>query len=118
MKQHVTESDIDQLSVPAKRWLLDWYVTHVYTPMSYQPVTFDGRHILFPLPDIGQMIEFLYGNDFLSEIQAPGYSVEPDQWVVETPARHNAGFFDSGDTDELCDALWEAVKTFLEEHDR
>ena len=105
MKQHITLSQLNELSEKGKEKLRKWWKPEegdmCVTNTGYE--VFIGEHVDYerfqafmadlPLLSIGQMIEFLevHGNDC--------YTVFDIWWHMKM---------------ELCDALWEAVKEVLE----
>lgn len=91
MKQHITADQLNELSDKAKEKLREWWSS-------------EGK----PLLSIGQLIEFLdiYENNFEFE-KMHGYweirrKLDLDYYQVKETAQ------------ELCDALWQAVKEVLE----
>lgn len=64
---------------------------------------------VFPLPNIGQMIEFIEDNaDFYSAKEI--FVTAGHLWTV-TIKKDQLGYYDSKES--LCDALWEVVKLLL-----
>ena len=112
MKQHITKSQLNELSDKGKDRLKEWFV---------RDFKWQGQAFVVPTRDvdfvssinIGQLIEFLeesreYRNEF-SIIRA---SYEND-WIVGK--RQEGGEVAGLLAEELCDALWEAVKEVLNE---
>ena len=95
MKQAITTKQLKELGEIGRekldKWVFDKY------PLEF---------IKQPLLSIGQMIEFLDEHD---EIQIDRNHREPAHWIIESPTNHD--LFCS--KEELCDALWEAVKEVL-----
>lgn len=100
MKQEITVEQLNELSpknlIKIKRWALK---RHYYADLS-----------------IGQMIEFLEehtgGNDFDIRIHSAGSGwKKPGQRLVDI---NGLPVNEIEDEEELCDALWEAVKEVLE----
>lgn len=93
MKQRITINQFNELSDEQKGRLREW-------------ISEDE-----PLLSIGQMIELI--GEKLDRISSPYGNeshIEPGQWKVWMIT---GGFWD-GETEELADALWEAVKESLE----
>lgn len=90
MKQHIVAKQLDELSERAMVKYSDCFLKKNYDSIN-------GMALL----SIGQMIEFL-GNRWLDKID-PLYRNHPVYANQQTP-----------NNDELCDALWEAVKEELE----
>lgn len=107
MKQHITVSQLQELSPQAKekfeKWGKDqgWFIHFVDEP----PDVVFARCI-----GIGQMIGFLIDNGaFESEFG------EPNQTANYTNGAITIDWYDgSNEKIELADALWEAVKEILE----
>lgn len=125
MKQHITESDLKELSPKAKEKLREWWKPKTlgeiffdpkYGYVSWNPSTPMAQRIkeIRPLPllSLGQMIGFLdehkvdwsYHNGWLYEDL--GHDQDGNEFFEK---RYNSL--------ELCDALWEAVKEVLEKND-
>lgn len=107
MKQHITFSQLKELSNKAIDRLDIWYhdeCEHV----CHEVETDLPRHPL-PLLSIGQMIEFLDDANSVGYSDEAGfiYLESTKEWGVTTSATYYKT--------ELCDALWEAVKEILEE---
>lgn len=92
MKQHITPEQSDELSIEAHRKLAEWRRKNGYS----------NDRAELPLLTIGQMIEFLD---------------EDNRWEMTEykPFKHGTGYKDIpwDNKQELCDALWEAVKEVL-----
>lgn len=106
MKQNIDITDLNQLSEKGKERLRDWFYSADYPygkaehPFRYESTvgtvfmhysTEDGYEGTIPLPNIGQMIEFLD---------------EHGQYDLNGIEQVNAK--------DLCDFLWKAVKQILE----
>ncbi|MFA7020971.1 MAG: hypothetical protein WC215_05400 [Bacilli bacterium] len=102
MKQHITEKQINELSETELDKL--YYFTGSLED--------DGIKLL----SIGEMIEFLDSFDLEVNISKPHltqYDVSIyDKYTDRVTLKPNLGFYQS---EELCDALWEAVKEALKE---
>lgn len=96
-----------------------WEERIVYDDQEYAYFNFEekmdgGTNVIetFPLLSIGQMIEFLDEHDAFPEIGYDTRTGFPDislkKWGVELSGQQ--GDFNNN---ELCDALWEAVKEVL-----
>lgn len=100
MKQHITIEQYNELSDGEKNLLSYWVVDHPNGCCApHITEIYDGDALL----NIGQMIEFLderYENFDLAT-GGSGWMVYYKKGVYETQ-------------EELCDALWEAVKEVLE----
>lgn len=120
MKQQITVEQLNGLSEKGKKKLQLWLWGRKYILSSNQPVGFSY------MMSIGQMVEFLedkfgkgmgiYGYPANHSIQVPngGYSIK----II--PEKNGGGVFGTTDgylskgQEELCDALWDAVKEVLE----
>ena len=113
MKQHITEKQLNELSKKGKKILKDWYwkklsvVEQLVENSSY----LEGIEYDKPLLSIGQMIEFL------QEKQKTGFyeiaftyqrSIQKLRFI-----HYKFKEFDKTYNQELCDALWKAVKEVL-----
>lgn len=97
MKQYITEEQLKELSAKQLDRLEEWTNREIITK---KPVPKDFRWNVSTLDmSIGQMIEFLDEHTDLSEIR---------DWV-KTGAKEITWC----ENEELCDALWEAVKEVL-----
>lgn len=111
MKQHITPKQLQELSEPAKARLRDWWKPEqgdYYTDGFFKAfMNYEIYHIFtagstpapapfLPLLSIGQMIEFLDEHDELLYCEEISHHIT---WEED---------------EELCDTLWEAVKTVLE----
>jgi hypothetical protein len=106
MKQNITDQDYFSLTQKARGKLDKWYAEHYFEKgRAYTDV--------FPYLSIGEMIEFLVDNEtkdcdfFIDKVGK--WTFEGDHgifWASEKSTNSH---------DELCDALWEACKTVLEE---
>lgn len=94
MKQCLTYEQLKELSVSAQQKYTDWHLAKGYETGS--------------LRTIGVLIWFL--DEHLSGWWKIERSSTKDAWRIQ--AEHNT-FNDEG-YPELCDALWEVVKTILE----
>jgi truncated hemoglobin YjbI len=93
MKQRITEGQLSKLTDEQKERLIEWY-------QSIEDYT------RTPLLSIGQMIQFIQEK----KPQLKGISKNRfDKWFVNL----DTGML--GYKDELCDALWEAVRQILKE---
>jgi hypothetical protein len=120
MKQHITVAQFNELTKKGRDKLWNWWKPRngdmfldfeigYGCLISEKPETFKKKQ-RFPLLTIGQMIEFLdeqdkilcidYGSSYVSEMGQTNWRVIFDESQYED--------------DELCDALWEAVKEVLE----
>jgi hypothetical protein len=95
VKQHITEEQFNELSFHASNMLADWMGKHKYKNV---------------FPTIGQMIEFLD-----EHLERHGYIDQyHDHNIVVGEAGWNGDVsIGWNDYEELCDALWEAVKEVL-----
>lgn len=104
MKQHISKEQIKELSDKGKERLREWVIksnlSRDDSKFIYYKFSNDTYGYL-PLLSIGQMIEFL-GEDihFIRR--------EETGWRLDTK------YCEYEDYEELCDALWEAVKQVLE----
>ena len=106
MKQHIIEGQLRELSDSQKMSLLKFVRREDDYQVKYGKVKswpeIDGKNggaIYLPLLSIGQMLEFLIGNDW-------EYYFELNKKRVGIEFKWDG---------ELCDALWEAVKEVLNE---
>lgn len=130
MKQHITKTQIEELTDEGRKSLKKWYYPkrqkgdlifyeHPISPSLKDKVLIFGELPMqgdpTPLLSIGQMIEFL---DEKAEINDFGYSRTDPYWKIEITnrsiGRGSAGHIDITPNIELCDALFEAVKEVLE----
>lgn len=133
MKQHIEPEDLAQLSDKAKEKLREWWKPgeydlcttgdrdiEIYSSTEFYLINYDDKTIhffgdkegfykkLYPLMSIGQLIMFLSEHHRivnLFEIQGKWYLM-----------RHGSDFR-SNMYEELCSALFSAVKYILEEND-
>lgn len=106
MKQNITPEQLNELSDKGIEGLRKW----LSKKYGYDVMNKDHTKWLESLLlSIGQMIEFLDENDFLELIDYWGANIGgyQNKWRVECK---DSQFNDN----ELCDALWEAVKEVLE----
>ena len=107
MKQHISISDLEQLSKKGKERLRKWTKSRDYRlPIGVNAKTGNIKFTL-PLLSIGQMIEFLDEQlyfDFFERF----VKTHDGEWNYEDDnlLSHNYK--------ELCDSLWQAVKEVLE----
>lgn len=108
MKQYITVERAERELGDRYEWLIDWLEEHGYRDWSI--IKYNAEN---PMINIGQMIEFLEDKAEQPQI---GYDtrtgfpdVELRRWGVELNRWQRAY-----NEDELCDALWEAVKIALE----
>ena len=106
MKQHITKEQLNELNEKQREKLLEWYDNlegdekciscGIY--LTNQP----------PLLSISQMIEFLDEREYrkIWDMQRKDHNGMDHYWMVGV----NEGLYNK---DELCDALWEAVKSVL-----
>jgi len=120
MKQHISVDEFYKLSKEQQRRLETWCFTHRYftrLAVPGEPARFiDTKtltsYVLNPIElSIGQMIEFLDENK-------DGFDLKgEDMWYVpRIEYQHPSGmlFFSMQWDNELCYALWEAVRKVLE----
>lgn len=110
MKQHITFEQLNELSQPARHKLREYMLKDWAKPMML-----NGEVVSADIPDyrlsIGQMIEYLDSFDvpyglYRSKLGGYGWSVDlPEHVGIDVNIPWN---------EELCDALWEAVKRDLE----
>jgi len=122
MKQYITREQLDELSEGGKERLLDWwqYSSGGFV-VDYLGGCGDSDHcesivssfadIEGNLLSIGQMIEFLFDNDYGPQIHSNDTAF---YWTVEPEKKLDCWKKDKYENSELCDALWEAVKEILE----
>ena len=94
MKQHATKKQPDELSTPARGKFLDWQIKHGW----------DIKGELDPVPNIGQLIEFLDVQkiELIDDYWLIGIgNIKGTKWKMETGK-------------ELCNVLWAATKEVLE----
>ena len=128
MKQHITPKQLNELSeaslmkLAIYSWGKGWCVLNPIKNMPNGDGTFTKmvEPARVPLLSIGQMIEFLDGNDHDFRIDFIGRDTETDpnkgDWGIFTEFDGDFRYIDSNKTKpELCDALWEAVKQILEQ---
>lgn len=134
MKQRITINQLNELSVEQKGRLREWWkpkygdffsngywsnIIQSEEDGSIRCVTtdhdgcydYERKVDCLPLLSIGQMIDLI--GEKLDRISSPYGNeshIEPGQWKVWM---RSGGFWD-GETEELADALWEAVKESLE----
>lgn len=107
MKQRITPEQLNELSEKGKRILREWEINRNYAPYhgpSISPsVPIEEKWYRLIQPTIGQMIEFL-----------------DERWQPDIVGYYNGAWkVIVGDNievvgEELCDALWKAVKDVLE----
>lgn len=103
MKQHITKSELEQLSEKGKEKLDSWLFKDM-PPVAMNDGIFRGME-RDRLLSIGQMIEFLSEYD-LEEIYWEGKHSDR-MWVIEGDSFKKS-------SKELSDVLWEVVKKALE----
>lgn len=127
MKRRITKSDLEQLSIEQKEKLFMWYVpndgdivlhedNNIYTVNRYTDIEKDFYYIndeletiwvdidfCLPLLDIGQMIELLQDNRVILDIWDTTSGWNVGEWIEDKTIHRT----------ELCDALWQAVKSIL-----
>lgn len=110
MKQHITGDQLNELSDKGNKELLKWEIKKRYAKqgIGLSP-NHAGKYSLTSL-SIGQMIEFLLENKPFMRI-----GNLTTEWDIYRGNGTDAGaeLSRSGKL-ELCDALWEAVKSILE----
>jgi hypothetical protein len=102
MKQHITGAQFKELSIKARKELMEFWDKH------YQQEEECIEIYHYPHMSIGMMIEFL-GSE-IKDIDPYPRTFSRDKinhWIVYLERK-------SYEADELCDALWEAVKEILE----
>ncbi len=101
MKQHITPNQLNELSDKGKK-ALSKFVKNKSWDVEYSDPTFTV--VKLPLLSIGQMIEYLGEVEkFITVDNHYGWVVTQGEDEIVTGMR----------IDELCDALWEAVKEVL-----
>lgn len=119
MKQHITVEQLNELSDKGKERLRAWW-----KPQAGDLATAEGdgyRAVLvynfsvntikqaqYPLLSVGQMMEFLSESEYAFEITCDIGMLTMDKFIGYEQ-REAMG------SEELCDALWEAVKEELED---
>ena len=113
MKQNITKEQLEETSVKGKAKLENWMSSRGYWTIT-----------MFHLgPSIGQMIEFL------DEYSNKNWKIDTEHHEDPVNCKDHLGLMEysvRGDDDkgrfgfiaeneELCDALWEAVKQILEQ---
>lgn len=112
MKQHITPKQFDELGEKGKEKYCEWY-QKVYAPFAddrvyiYEDENGASEYTAPPL-SIGQMIEFLGDEMVIEKEDGESWKVTVDydfweKWGINWHL-----------SEELCDALWEAVKEVLE----
>lgn len=124
MKQHITIEQLNELSEKGKVRLREWWFPNnvrehdlYWFGEDYEVETIGccedevsvGKEL--PLLSIGQMIEFLFDNDFGPYITSNDNAF---YWIVEPVKKIDYWKKQEYSNTELCDALWEAVKDILE----
>lgn len=113
MKQTITIEQLEELSEKGKKRLETWIESKLSPPIS-------GSAYIGPLSSpyqtcyfmtIGQMIEFLFNNNFGPIITSNDTAF---YWIVEPEKKLLCWKKESYENPELCDALWEAVKNVLD----
>lgn len=124
MKQHVAIEQLNELSQEGKQRYREWWMKQIRFSVEKaeveeleagNPPRIKRWYEPLP-PTIGQMIEFLdeYGGDFgLSYGSVWVTRGEPTiQYKIAGERTHRVVLLQEGD--DLCEALWEAVKEVLE----
>ena len=108
MKQHITNDQLKKLSKKGKEKLRE-FGYNLDSDVEWHLPPDEG----LPLLSIGQMIEFLDEQEFLSRIE------RDELWEVQIPKTKNGvNYAWCGiNKEELCDALWKACKEVLEENE-
>lgn len=97
MKQKITKKQLNELDQKGKNTLYHWFEKKDFDLVAYED---EDSFLYYPLPAIGQMIEFLDEQEELN-----------NGWYIENGKRLTIDIFGKG---ELCDALWEAIKDILD----
>jgi hypothetical protein len=124
MKQNITVEQLNELSEKGKEELDKWCIKNGHITQEEKELFREispNKPSGLLLLSIGQMIEFLDVNDFYClnisrQIKKDNKKMKKPQWGVFDIGTY---FSDNITTNgfiklELCDALWEAVKEFLE----
>lgn len=123
MKQHITVEQVEELIPENKKKIMKAFYS--WHPMTWEELT-NGKTNVVSQITIGRMIEFLeatfgkgigiygYPANMSSIVPNGGYAikavpVQDESFVFGT----KDGYLSEGQ-EELCDALWEAVKGILE----
>lgn len=112
MKQHITIEQLNELSGKGKAKLTEYILPRTEFKNLKELYSF------YPLLSIGQMLEFLDEQEAYSILNRPG----EERWVTGIIKDYNLGegwieeeyIINAHKGEELCDALWEAVKEVLE----
>jgi hypothetical protein len=142
MKQHITVDQVNELSPEAQDTLWKWWTPREEDAVlegdgrmgwAHNHSWIEGWELArkegqaqpskagwFPQLSIGQMIEFLKEQTFLDLehrcfFNKIFWSDLRDEWVVRFLSETGEGIVEFNDTNELADALWDAVKAALEE---
>ncbi len=120
MKQWITEEQFNELTDPQKEIWLQWCLDHHYSFQELYPyhtsITTEEKTIL-NFPSIGEMIEFLYENDWqnieLGEFIGDQYEPESslNGFVISCLRGKSAGTWNVSES--ICDCLWYEVKNEL-----
>ncbi len=138
MKQHVTIDQLNELSEKGKKKLQDWWtpeIGDIYCAVhnfagnieysrpvviEYEEHTMESFNVEditdkdYPLLSIGQMIEFLKDNLMVDCNAFIDVCYNQKRgWYAEAGYNDNGKYM--GESEELCDALWEACKEVLEQ---
>lgn len=109
MKQHITKSQINELSKQGKQKLIEYAKKN---NIGTRILEIDNEFVEFaPLPSIGQMIEFLRVHDCLA-FELIYINSGPNIGInlrCSTGKRADKWYAAEND----CDALWKAVKELL-----
>jgi len=113
MKRRITVEQLQELTEEQQQrlrewwkpehgdWYLQYWIDDEPSLLIYDSHTYLDDMFL-PLLDIGQMIELLNNYDCDTEMQSAG-----NMWYVMVGGHINT------QAEELCDALWQAVKQIL-----
>lgn len=116
MKQHISLSDLNQLSDKGKERLWEWDLkTKTIEANKFGAIYTQWRtDENLPLLSIGQLIQFLDEHEFFVDFVLKQFHPQ-NCWVVRYM------WFDKEKefvAEELCDSLWMAVKDILEKEDK
>ena len=110
MKQHITIGQLEELSDKQKEKLIKYMDAKGYLPHGTQMMLNNSGYYLAQAFSIGQMIEFL------DDKRAWNKSIEDypgNPYVGGNDYCVSLNYWSKG-SEELCDALWSAVKEVLE----
>lgn len=107
MKQYITHEQLGELTNTGQDNLIKWLNSCDYD--YYKSLT-EPFELLEPRLSIGQMIEFLFDNDFGPIITSNDSAF---YWIIEPEKKLACWSKYIYENEELCDALWEAVISIL-----